>query len=357
MMLFMPTIVFSEDNCVRNHTSEFALMGSKAMIVTGKHSSRANGSLKDVEDTLKEQNIDYIIFDDIEENPSVETVMKARNIGIEEGVDFVIGIGGGSPLDAAKAIALMIANPDKNEDVLYEKMTLGYIPVACVPTTCGTGSEVTPYSILTLHKKRTKKSISHKVYPTVAFIDGKYLSTASRATLVNTAVDALAHLIESYLNTNSNELNRVYSREGLAMWGTIKDRLLEDKIDASDYSNLMHASMVAGMAIAHTGTSLPHGLSYTVTYELGVPHGKAVGMFLAGFVSVFKDKGEVDNVLNLLGFENIEAFQKYMDELLGRVELPEGMMEKNADDILANEAKLKNYPFPLTKEEIMSMYL
>ena len=141
------------------------------------------------------------------------------------------------------------------------------------------------------------------------------------------------------------------------MWGTIKDRLLEDKIDASDYSNLMHASMVAGMAIAHTGTSLPHGLSYTVTYELGVPHGKAVGMFLAGFVSVFKDKGEVDNVLNLLGFENIEAFQKYMDELLGRVELPEGMMEKNADDILANEAKLKNYPFPLTKEEIMSMYL
>lgn len=356
MMLFMPTIVFSEDNCVRNHTSEFALMGSKAMIVTGKHSSRANGSLKDVEDTLKEQNIDYIIFDDIEENPSVETVMKARNIGIEEGVDFVIGIGGGSPLDAAKAIALMIANPDKNEDVLYEKMTLGYIPVACVPTTCGTGSEVTPYSILTLHKKRTKKSISHKVYPTVAFIDGKYLSTASRATLVNTAVDALAHLIESYLNTNSNELNRVYSREGLAMWGTIKDRLLEDKIDASDYSNLMHASMVAGMAIAHTGTSLPHGLSYTVTYELGVPHGKAVGMFLAGFVSVFKDKGEVDNVLNLLGFENIEAFKKYMDELLGRVELPEGMMEKNADDILANEAKLKNYPFPLTKEEIMSMY-
>ena len=167
MLLFMPTIVFSEEDCVRNHANELALMGTKAMIVTGKHSSRANGSLNDVEEALKSQNVSYVIFDDIEENPSVETVVKACDMGIKEKVDFIIGIGGGSPLDASKAIALLIANPDKDETVLYENIPLGYIPLACVPTTCGTGSEVTPYSILTLHKQRTKRSISHKISPSI----------------------------------------------------------------------------------------------------------------------------------------------------------------------------------------------
>lgn len=356
MMLFMPTIVFSEEDCVKNHADELAMMGAKAMIVTGKKSSRQNGSLADVEEALKSRNKSYIIFDEIEENPSVETVMRARKKGMEEKADFVIGIGGGSPLDASKAIALMMANPDKDESILYEKQTLPHLPVACVPTTCGTGSEVTPYSILTLHSQRTKKSISHKIYPTVALIDGKYLKTASENYIVSTAVDALAHLIESYLNTNSNELNRIYSREGLVMWGGFKDKLLQDKITEKEYNKLMHASMIAGMAITHTGTSLPHGLSYMVTYELGVPHGRAVGMFLGGYMAVYKNKEETAEVLEMLGFESCEAFSEYLEEILGKVELPDGMMEKNADTILSNKAKLKNYPFDITKEEIMSMY-
>lgn len=126
------------------------------MIITGKHSSRSNGSLR-CDRSPEKENISYIIFDDIEENPSVETVMKARELGIREQVDFVIGIGGGSPLDASKAIALMIANPDVTEEVLYQSNPLPYLPVVCIPTTCGTGSEVTPYAILTLHKQRTKR--------------------------------------------------------------------------------------------------------------------------------------------------------------------------------------------------------
>ena len=105
MLLYMPTKVYSEDNCVLNHASEM-ILGTKAMIVTGKHSSRKNGSLDDVLNILNEKNIPYIIYDDIEENPSVETIMKAKEIGIKEKVDFIIGIGGGSPLDASKSISL-----------------------------------------------------------------------------------------------------------------------------------------------------------------------------------------------------------------------------------------------------------
>ncbi|MFG6376749.1 MAG: iron-containing alcohol dehydrogenase [Lachnospiraceae bacterium] len=355
MYLFMPTLVYSEKDCVKNHFREIALTGEKAMIVTGKHSSRKNGSLDDVSAVLNQENISYIIFDDIEENPSVETVMRARELAVSENVDFIIGIGGGSPLDAAKAIALMAANPEANEEVLYQSNALPYLPIICIPTTCGTGSEVTPYSILTLHKQKTKKSISHKIFPTLALLDTKYLKTANRSCIVNTSVDALAHLIESYLNTNSNSLNRIYSEQGLRMWAEFKDNLKNDTLSEKDYERMLHTSMVAGIAITHTGTSLPHGLSYAVTYELGVPHGKAVGMFLGGYVDNYKDKNETGKVLELLGFSNAKEIRCYLNELLGKTELSPELLSANADSILANKGKLKNYPFKITKEELINM--
>ena len=329
------------------------MAGNKAFIITGKHSSRVNGSLKDVTDVLKAEGKEYVIFDDIEENPSVETVMKARNIGIGEKVDYVIGIGGGSPLDACKAIAMMIANPGEDETVLYQSKPLRALPVITVPTTAGTGSEVTPYSILTLHESRTKKSISHKIYPMLALIDYTYLKTQSSNVLINTAIDALAHLIESYLNTNSNELNRVYSSQGLKLFGEVKDKIKTP--DEETYAKLSNIAMIAGMAISHTGTSLPHGLSYAVTYELGVPHGKAVGIFLGGYVELYKDKKDSAKVLEILGFSSYDKLKDYLGDLLGEVDVPKELSEKNVELLYMNKAKLKNYPFDITKEEMLGL--
>ena len=218
MQLYMPTKVYSEENCVAAHAKELATLGMKAMIVTGRSSAKKTGALQDVTAALDAYGTAYMIFDKVEENPSIETVMQARDLAVEAGVDFCIGIGGGSPMDAAKAIALMAANPEVGEDVLYAAQPLPYLPVACVPTTCGTGSEVTPYAILTRHAQRTKKSISYRIYPELALLDAKYLKTMPRTALVNTCVDALAHLVESFLNTNTNDLNRIYSRQGLQAW-------------------------------------------------------------------------------------------------------------------------------------------
>lgn len=355
MLLYIPTKVYSENDCVRNHGRELASYGKKALIVTGKYSSKKNGSLADVTEALEQMGVDYVVFEDIEENPSVETVMSARDFGIKEHVDFVIGIGGGSPLDASKAIAIMIANPDANSAVLYENRVLKHLPVISVPTTCGTGSEVTPYAILTLHKERTKRGISHRVFPELALLDATYLKTMSRSNLINTAVDALAHLVESYLNTNANELNKTYSREGLRTWASISRPLASDTLTDEDFTKLMHASMLGGMAISHTGTSLPHGLSYSVTYELGVPHGKAVGMFLGKYVKMYQAKEDAGQVLQLLGFADADAFESYLQELLGKVEVDEALMLENAKGLLQNPAKLKNYPYAVTVEELVNM--
>ena len=245
MRLYMPTKVFFGSGCVSENGAELKALGSRAMIVTGKHSSRINGSLAAVEQALQANGQTYVIFDEIEENPSVETVAVAAGIAVKEQVDFFVAVGGGSPMDASKAISLLAANPsaiDHAEERLYHPEPMQGYPVAAVPTTSGTGSEVTPYAILTRHDLHTKQSIAHKWFADLAFVDAGYLKTSSYENMVSTCVDALAHLIESYLNTNANAYNRIYSAEGLRIWGSAKEYLLSSEIKIPDegYETFMH---------------------------------------------------------------------------------------------------------------------
>ena len=352
MNIYVPTLIYSEKDCVKKYGRIMAKTGRKALIVTGKKSSRVNGSLDDVISALEANEGQYVIFDQVEENPSIETVMEARKLGIQEKVDYVIGVGGGSPIDAAKAIALMLGNPQCDESILYENTMRRYLPVVAVPTTAGTGTEVTPYSILTIHASRTKKSISHRIYPVLALVDYKYLMTQSKEILINTATDALAHLVESYLNTKADDLNKMYSEKGLRLFSEIKDKL--ETPDESVYMTLSNMAMIAGMAIAHTGTSLPHGLSYMLTYELGIPHGKACGLYLGRYMEMYakNDNKAVEKVLEALGMESVEVFKGYLRDLLGECEVPEEIVKANAKGLMSNEDKMKNYPFDVKEEEL-----
>ena len=125
-------------------------------------------------------------------------------------------------MDAAKAIALMIYHKDKDADYLYQQGDSTALPIVEVPTTCGTGSEVTPISVLTIHAKRTKSSIPHRIFPQYALVDGKYLASAPKKILVNTSVDSLGHLIESYINLGASPFSRMISEYGMALWKDVK---------------------------------------------------------------------------------------------------------------------------------------
>jgi alcohol dehydrogenase len=348
MYFYIPTKVYSERDCVKKYQESWTALGSKALIVTGKSSAK-NGSLADVIDALKAQNKDYCLFDETEENPSIEMVMKVRDLGIREQVDFVIGIGGGSPMDAAKAIAMMIAQKDKDAKYLYESGDDTALPVVEVPTTCGTGSEVTPYAILTVHEKRTKSSLPHRIYPVYALVDGKYLMTASRSILVNTSIDALGHFIESYINANATGYSRMLCEYGMGIWRSAKSVLIGADITAEECDTLLLASTLAGMAITHTGTSLPHGLSYYLTYENGVPHGKAVGYFLPGYLA---EAGPLvrKKVLELTGFPDIQYFSAFIHKLLGSMQADEALIEAAVSGLMGNEKKLRNVPYPVNEE-------
>lgn len=356
MNFYMPTKVFAETNSVKKNKHEFAKLGTCPLIVTGRHSSKVNGSLKDVEDSLTELNMKYYIFDEIEENPSVETCEKAAAYALEKGCDMVIGVGGGSPLDASKAIALLIKNPEKDGTPFYEAEELPWVPVAAVPTTAGTGSEVTPYAILTVHKWKTKKSISHRIFPDIALVDAKYLAYTDQRILISTAVDALAHLVEGRINVKSDRYNQMLSEYGMELWGKAKEALRRGQPAEEEYELLMEASTIAGMTISHTGTSLPHGMSYYLTYEQGISHGRAAAVFLTAYMRESKNEKLLGQITSKLGFRDLKEMSAFLKEILGEVRVAKADIERYVSELSADQKRLASTPYPVTAETLRRMY-
>ena len=351
MHFTMPTKIYVESNCVRAHAAELCSLGKRALIVTGKNSSKKNGSLDDVISALKSGGVCYAVFDEVEENPSVETVMKARDLGVSEGADFVIGIGGGSPLDAAKAVALMTANPDSGAELLYENRPAKVLPVAAVPTTCGTGSEATGISVLTVHTLRTKASIPHRIYPEIALADGKYLADAPLPVIRNTATDAFAHLVESALNSKATMFSRTWADKGLSIFAECRKALIGGELDDTTREKLMTAAVCGGIAISHTGTAIPHGLSYRITYECGVPHGKACGMFLAGYIAEAPDD-QRRGILAASGFDSADAVEEFYRQLCGREHISAEIIHQTVLDLLNNPTKLLSASYPADEQKL-----
>ena len=381
MRFYVPTDIYVEKDCVKNHAKELLAVGKRALIVTGHSSAKANGSLNDVTEVLNAGGVAYQIFDEVEENPSTDTVGKGAKIAREFGAEFIIGIGGGSAIDAAKAMALLIVNPGLNADDLHKTPShpLDHAPVVAVPTTCGTGSEATPVAIITNHKINLKKSIPHRIFPVLALVDGKYLASAKKQLIVNTAVDALAHMVESILNVHSNTLNRMCPEYGLKLWRECKEALLASEndatkndsgnaapidtqdaapIDASLYEKLMYTSTIAGMSIAMTSTAVPHGMSYDLTLSKGTPHGPAVGYFLAAYVEVCQKKvsADVEKILSLLGLKNIEEFAAMLRKLIGTCTVTRELRDKFAAAMKVNRSKLDLVPGGITPEDIDYIY-
>ena len=352
---YMPARVYGGDDIVRRHAADLKKFGKKALIVTGRHSAVKCGVYDDICAALDSVGTEHCWFNEVEENPSVGTIMKARDFGIAEGADFVIGAGGGSPMDAAKAIALMIRHADRGAEYLYTAgADSSVIPVVCIPTTCGTGSEVTAVSVLTNEQMQTKKSIPHKIFPDLSLIDGKYLMGADRKILCCTGFDALAHLYESWLNSAAVPMSRLIAEAGMREWKESLPVLKgEREMNTDDAERMMRAAMLGGMAIAHTGTSIPHGLSYALTYHLRVPHGKAVCFFMPGYLKA-ADPGDAAYILQLAGFRDADDFGSVYQAACGPLDVDSdalaAVLERAVDELSSDPAKCAKAPFAVSRE-------
>lgn len=317
----MPTKAYFGAGCIEKNSSELAALGRKALIVTGGRSARESGALSDICNVLKEQDIDYFIFDKVENNPSTDTVKAGSDEAKKVGAEFVVGIGGGSPIDAAKAVAVLAANDMEPDELFANIFKNKPLPIVAIPTTAGTGSEVTPYSVLTRGNLQTKGSCGNAyTFPSIAFLDPHYTESLPPEVTVNTAVDALSHCVEGYLGKRRTSTSDILAQEGIKIFGHCLESLMSGKVNYKDRENLLYMSMLGGMVISHTGTTIVHGAGYNLTYFKGIPHGKANGYLMAEYLRFNYEfaKDRIDYVLKLMQLDSVDAFGNTMTALLGK---------------------------------------
>ncbi len=282
---YMPVRLYTGAGCVMQQAEELRKLGTKPLLVTGRHSAKVSGALDDV---LRAVDGPYALFDEIGQNPLLTDCMRAAELAVQTQCDYVIGIGGGSPLDAAKCIAVLAANPGMTQDVLYSlQWPKDPLPIAAVGTTAGTGSEVTKVAVITVPGGR-KKSFHHEaIFPRVALGDPRYTCSMSSTSTASTAIDALAHATESFFSRKANELSQNYALRAVTLlMPELKKVLDQEELALEDREVLYNASIYGGLAINITGTCLPHAMGYLLTEQHGLPHGYACAMFLPEFLKI-----------------------------------------------------------------------
>ncbi len=285
MNFYMPTKIIAENDSVAKNASLFANYGKKCLVVTGKSSAKLCGALDDVISALESNNITYRIFDKVTQNPLIATCIEGGNEAREFDADFVVGIGGGSPLDAAKAMAVFATNDIDEEGLYSSKWENAPLPTIAVGTTAGTGSEVTQIGVITDSNNRKRSFRADVSFPVIAFGDTKYTKCMPDNVMRSTAIDALSHCIESYFSSNSTDISRANAVLGAKNIVKVFKEIVNGKELDDDMRTLVYeGSIYGGIAISITGTSFCHALGYFLSEDHGVAHGTACGMYLPEFV-------------------------------------------------------------------------
>jgi alcohol dehydrogenase class IV len=363
---FVPTRVVMSQDCIQKNSGLIAGLGQRALIVTGAFSAKQNGSLQDVTDTLNSLGIAYDIYDKVMSNPTITCCYEGADFAKQVESDFVIGIGGGSPMDAAKAIALLAVQDIPEEELFLGNYEDKALPIIMVPTTAGTGSEVTPYSVLMNNRLQTKNSISTPaLFPKMALLDAKYMKSLSMPITIHTALDALSHAIEGMLTVRASDMTNHLAVEsmkklsqGIKYLSPSKEMDSVNSLTLDVREKLLYGSMLAGMVIAHTGTTAVHSMGYALTYFKNVDHGRANALLLPSFLRFIarSDSDLVKRILTAMGQDSIDEFETLFLKLLGdREEITTMELEKYAG--IAIQAKnISNSKIVPTKEDLINIY-
>lgn len=289
--IHLPIDVISGEGAVLKNSARLSSFGKSCIIVTGGKSSRLCGALTDMENALTKEGISYEIYDKIGPNPRLDHCFEAAEKARGLGADFIVGIGGGSPLDAAKAVAVYASNPSFSmADIYSSTQRNAALPIVLVGTTAGTGSEVGRVSVLTNPTNGRKKSISPMdCYPSLTFADPTYTHSMPYSITVSTALDAMAHVLEGYMGVKCTDIPTLFGEKAIELiWKGLtflyenrEEKLLPDK---SMRAALYYGSLYAGITLAYCGTAFPHPLGYVLTENYGVPHGMACAAFMDGFI-------------------------------------------------------------------------
>lgn len=324
-------------------------------------------------ESLAELGMDVVMYDDVEPNPPERCVRDATALAREVGADCVVGFGGGSSLDVAKLVAFL-AHPDAKQDLSHiygVDACLGRrLPLVQVPTTAGTGSEVTPISIVTTGDKEKKGVVSQVLLPDLAVLDAELTLSVPRDVTAATGVDAMVHAIEALTSRpKKNALSDLFAGEALRLLGANVREVCASPGNLVARSDMLLGSCYAGAAFANAPVAAVHALAYPISSHFGVPHGLANALMLPHVLrfneadpaaaKVYVDaRGAAFPGSDAPLADCFEALAKDigMQDSLGAVGIAAGDVELLAAEAMKQTRLLPNNPREVTIQDARDMF-
>lgn len=338
--------------------------GSKIMLITGNHAAKS-GLLDELKSHLKDFGI--VPVSGVTPEPPLEEVDRLLELGRKEKVSAVVAAGGGSVIDAAKAAACLIPKPGSAADYFYARKEIsqkGLFFVA-LPTTAGTGAEITKNSVLTDSEAKIKKSIRHPtMVPDIAIIDPILTMSASPALTAASGLDAYTQAVESYISSNANETTKALALKAVKLIYENLPAACEKPGDLASRKGMAEGSMISAMAFSQSGLGAVHGLAHPIGSLLKIPHGITCAILLPHILKWNQPECETEyaELAKACNANSADEFMKNTSSLCSRLEIPEGfrnngLEEKHFEFILKNcrSNSMKTNPRQMEDNDIISL--
>ena len=275
---------------------------SKGYIISGPHLNKI-GMVAKCRKALKNAGMESECFTETEGNPSTDTVVKATEGFKKSKADFIVAFGGGSPLDVAKAVAVLATYGGNIVDYEGAGKVMGpVVPMIAIPTTAGTGSEVTAFSVITDHSRNYKLTVvSNYLLPAYVILDPDLIATVPANTAAACGIDAMVHALEAYISKAASPFSDIFAREALRLiGGSIRD-YVADRSNPAACESMMVGSLFAGIAFSHARLGNVHAMSHPVSAYFDVPHGVANAILLPTVVDFNKDAADPEKYRYIYG--------------------------------------------------------
>jgi alcohol dehydrogenase class IV len=352
--------------------------GEKCLLVTVPVVDALAPVFEKVKKSLKDVEVEVFHFDGVVPNPTTDSVNKGAEMAIENKVDVVLGVGGGSSMDTAKAIAVGATHKGEAWDYRLfsdKKITKKRLPIIAIPTTSGTGSQVTPVSVLTNSAEKSKFALVDKLLcPMVSIVDPQLTVTVPKHITASTGFDVFTHAFESYIHKNASVYTDMHALEAIKRVVKYLTVVLEDGLNKEARTEMAWADTLAGLCIANAGTTLPHGIGMAIGgHAPNVMHGEALAIMYPEFMRyTYKSaiqkfaiigrmlNSELENENNEVAAEkSCEEMDKFLKKIgmyltLEELNVPEEELSAIADDTM----ELPDYsvnPRVATKDEVLEM--
>ncbi len=336
----IPRDVYFGENALDHLKS---ISGKKAFIVIGSERMVKDGTTATIQSNLKEAGIESTLFIGVEADPSVETVMRGAKAMSEYQPDIIIGVGGGSPIDAAKAMWIFYENPNFTFEEAAKPFNLPTLrkkaSFIAVATTSGTGTEVTAFSIITDEKNNIKYPIAdYNITPDVAIVDTNLVQSLSPLLVANTGMDAITHSFEAYVSIVANPITDSLAMKSIEM---IVDNVVKSYNGEKASRDEMHiAQCMAGMSFSNAILGIVHSMAHKTGRLFGIPHGCANAIYLPYAVQYnAKEAGvryaQIAKYLGLAGNtteELVDSLVNKLIEIKAQMNMPKTLKEFGVDE-------------------------